>query len=86
MDASWFRSDKDKTSCGAVKSAVGKRGKTNPKIMLGSLPDDNNKALDDLSECRELGVTDYIQASRYSSIEEFENIIARLTELKSQLS
>ena len=58
-----------------------------PKIMaLGSLPDDNNKALDDLSECQELGVTDYIQASRYSKIEEFENIIARLTELKSQLS
>ena len=55
-------------------------------MALGSLPDDNNKALDDLSECRELGVTDYIQASRYSSIEEFENIIARLTELKSQLS
>ena len=56
-----------------------------PKIMvLGSLPDDNSKALDDLLECQELGVTDYIQASRYSRIEEFENIVARLTELKSQ--
>ena len=55
-------------------------------MVLGSLPDDNSKAVDDLLECQELGVTDYIQASRYSRIEEFENIVARLTELKSQLS
>ena len=72
---------------GKLKLLCEKAGKPLPKIMvLGSLPEEDGKALDDLSKCKELGVTDYIQASRYSEVEEFENIIVRLQDLKRQLS
>lgn len=57
-----------------------------PKIMLlGGLPDSLQKAVEDLSRCQEFGATDYIQASRYSTIEEFEKIADRLQSLKRQL-
>ena len=57
-----------------------------PKIMLlGALPEEESKAVDDLAKCREFGATDYIQASRYSDIEEFEKIISKLKSLQRQV-
>ncbi len=58
-----------------------------PKIiLLGAMPEDESRAVEDIAKCREFGATDYIQASRYSNVEEFERILSRLKNLKRQLS
>ena len=54
-------------------------------ILLGSLPPDQAAAIEKLARCKELGATDYIQASRYSSEQEFDSMMPRLEDLKRQL-
>lgn len=53
---------------------------------IASLPDSQDEAVAQLGACAELGVTDYIQASRYSNAEEFDRIAIRLHDLKRQLA
>jgi probable F420-dependent oxidoreductase len=54
-------------------------------VLIGSLPDDQTAAVEQLAACRELGATDYIQASRYANENEFDTILARIEDVKRQL-
>lgn len=56
-----------------------------PIITIASLPPTNAEAVDKLSACAALGVTDFIQASRYESEGEFEQMVGRLVEISQQL-
>lgn len=70
-----------------LKELADEAGKPLPKIMLlGALPDDDGKAVEDISRCRESGATDYIQASRYSTVNEFDKLVQRLQDLNRQLA
>ena len=55
-------------------------------ITIGSLPDDQQLAIDQLSKCAELGVSHYIQSSRYHTSEEFAETMERLLLIKQQVS
>jgi len=54
-------------------------------VVLGGLPEDQSEAEDRLSACAELGMTQYIQASRYRSEGEFDRLAERLADLKTLL-
>lgn len=55
-------------------------------ILIGSLPAEQDLAVESLAKCAELGATDYIQASRYNDAREFDQIIVRLEDLQRQLA
>lgn len=55
-------------------------------ITIGTLPDDQEKARDQLAACEALGVADYIQASRYATASEFDHIVERLVDLDNKLN
>jgi probable F420-dependent oxidoreductase len=68
-----------------LKELAAAAGKPCPDIILiGTLPDDQAQAVDQLAQCQELGATDYIQASRYANEQEFDRIALRLEDLKRQ--
>ena len=70
-----------------LKSMAEAAGRDCPDIVtIGTLPDDQQLALDQLGACEALGVSHYIQSSRYSCQTEFENKMGRVLELKQQLS
>ena len=54
-------------------------------VLIGSLPDDDTLAVDQLAACAELGATDYIQASRYADEREFDRILERVVDISRQL-
>ncbi|MEM7543702.1 MAG: TIGR03619 family F420-dependent LLM class oxidoreductase [Pseudomonadota bacterium] len=54
-------------------------------VLIGSLPDDQSEAADLLGQCAELGASDYIQSSRYAEPSEFDAIMERLLDLKTQI-
>jgi probable F420-dependent oxidoreductase len=61
-------------------------GRERPDIILiGSLPESQTAAVEQLAACAALGATDYIQASRYDAESGFDAIIARLEDLRRQL-
>ena len=71
----------------ALKSKAEAAGRKCPDIVtIGSLPDDQRLAIDQLGSCEALGVSQYIQSSRYSCESEFEQKMARVLDLKQQLS
>ena len=55
-------------------------------VLLGGLPDDQQEAEDKLAACGELGVTQYIQASRYVGNAAFDALVDRLTDMKVRLN
>jgi probable F420-dependent oxidoreductase len=58
-----------------------------PRIVtIGSFPDDQSLAVDQLRACQELGVSHYIQASRYATISEFEGKMSCLMQIKAQVN
>jgi len=62
-------------------------GRERPDIIaIGTLPDSQTEAVEQLAGCAELGVTDYIQASRYNDENGFDAIVKRLDDLNHQLS
>ena len=62
-------------------------GKSMPRVLLlGSLPDTQEEAVDKLGACAALGVTDFIQSSRYTNADEFAAIIERLGDIRRQLA
>ncbi len=62
-------------------------GRSSPEIvLLGGLPDAQTEAEDKLATCGELGVTQYIQASRYADEAAFDGLVERLAGLKARLS
>lgn len=61
-------------------------GRERPDIILiGTLPESQTEAVEQLAACAMLGATDYIQASRYADERGFDTIIARLDDLRRQL-
>lgn len=54
--------------------------------IIGSLPEEQERAVEMLAGCAELGATDYIQVSRYENEKDFDNILSRLEDLQRQLS
>ena len=54
-------------------------------VVIGSLPDDQALAVQQLGQCKELGVTHYIQSSRYVTEHEFDALADRVADLKKQL-
>ena len=54
--------------------------------IIGSLPEEQNRAVEMLAGCAELGATDYIQVSRYETEQDFDKIISRLDDIKRQLA
>lgn len=61
-------------------------GRECPRVVLiGTLPDDQTQAVDQLGGCAALGASDYIQASRYERPDDFDRIIERLLDLGRQL-
>ena len=54
-------------------------------IIIGALPDDQDFAVEQLTTCKELGVTHYIQSSRYQTPAEFDAIVERLLDVQRQL-
>lgn len=61
-------------------------GRARPEIILiGSLPESQDEAVARLAACAALGATQFIQASRYDTVAEFEAMLARLTDLARQL-
>ena len=61
-------------------------GRERPEIvMMGALPDEQSEAEDRLAACAELGVRQYIQASRYHGEDEFDRLAERLADLKTRL-
>ena len=53
-------------------------------VMLGSLPESQDEAVERLGQCVALGATHYIQSSRYETEAEFDPIAERLADLKRQ--
>ncbi len=69
-----------------LKELADEAGKPMPEIvLLGSLPDEQEKAVEMLGGCREQGAGHYIQASRYSTEAEFDAVLSRLEDLQRQL-
>jgi probable F420-dependent oxidoreductase len=54
-------------------------------VLIGSLADDQDEAVDLLARCAELGATDYIQTSRYSNAQKFDQIMTRVGDIRRQL-
>lgn len=54
-------------------------------VVIGALPDDQSFAVEQLGRCQALGVSHYIQSSRYSTTQEFDVIAARVADLQRQL-
>jgi len=54
--------------------------------LIGTLPEEQDRAVGMLAGCAELGATDYIQASRYEDEQGFDKIISRLADIKRQLA
>lgn len=70
-----------------LKSMAADAGKALPEIItIGSLPDDDELAIEQLSACETLGVSHYIQASRYSDTKEFVTIMDRVLEIRSKVN
>ncbi|MEM7466061.1 MAG: LLM class flavin-dependent oxidoreductase [Pseudomonadota bacterium] len=67
-----------------LKEMADAAGRPTPAILtIGSLPEDNAVAIEQLNACKELGVEHYIQSSRYETFAEFEQVMARLREVKN---
>lgn len=78
--------EKLKPRVARLREVADAAGRAMPKIVLiGTLPESQEEALDMLGGCAELGASDYIQASRYASFAEFAPTLDRLTELSRQL-
>ena len=70
-----------------LKEFAAAAGRDCPEIvLLGGLPDDQGEAEDKLAACGELGVTQYIQASRYTDEAAFDGLVERLIDLKTRLN
>lgn len=62
-------------------------GRPTPEIVLGAgLPEDPIEALDFLRAHREIGVTQFIDISRYRDQESFDRKVARIADLGANLS
>ena len=69
-----------------LKEMAEKAGRECPTIVtIGTLPDEQQLAIDQLNQCAELGVSHYIQSSRYQSNAEFAQTMERLTLIKQQV-
>lgn len=78
--------NKLKPRIAVLKSMADAAGRACPEIVtIGSLPEDEKLAIEQLQECKALGVSHYIQASRYSDTEEFKRTMARLLEIRSAI-
>ncbi len=61
-------------------------GKSNADIVLiGTLPDAQGQAVEQLAKCAALGATHYIQSSSYAREREFDDVMIRLQDIKRQL-
>lgn len=70
-----------------LRELAAEAGRECPTIVpIASLPESQSEAFDMLSGCAELGVSDYIQASRYSNEGEFDVVLERLADLKARLT
>ncbi|MEQ8232233.1 MAG: TIGR03619 family F420-dependent LLM class oxidoreductase [Gammaproteobacteria bacterium] len=62
-------------------------GRTCPEIVLmGTLPDSDDQAVDRLGHLAALGATHYIQASRYHTQHEFDALVTRLAAIRARLA
>ena len=55
-------------------------------VLIGSLPDSQDEAVETLGACKTIGAAHYIQASRYSTATEFDDMVERLSDLNRQLN
>ena len=62
-----------------LRQYAAERGKACPEVIaMGALPSDDGEALERLQGLSELGITQYIQSSRYFSEQEFDSMISNL--------
>lgn len=54
-------------------------------VLIGTLPESNDEAVEQLATCAALGATDYIQASRYEDEHGFDAIARRLEAIRQEL-
>lgn len=79
--------EKLKPRIAVLKSMADAAGRKCPDIVtIGSLPDEQSLAVDQLAACKELGISHYIQASRYETFGEFEKKLQRVLDIKQQLT
>ena len=54
-------------------------------VLIGSLPESQEEAVETLGQCKAIGASHYIQASRYETASEIETTIGRLADIDRQL-
>ena len=70
-----------------LKTMAKDAGQAMPEIItIGTLPEDDELAIEQLQACENLGVCHYIQASRYSDTAEFTDIMERLLYIRSRIN
>ncbi|MGR8946747.1 MAG: TIGR03619 family F420-dependent LLM class oxidoreductase [Gammaproteobacteria bacterium] len=70
-----------------LKQMANAAGRKCPDVItIGTLPDDDQEAIDKLNECAALGVSHYIQSSRYADIDGFRKIMERLQLVRGELT
>lgn len=61
-------------------------GRPCPKMtVMGRLPDSQDEAVERMAQLAAAGASEYIQSSRYTTVGEFDEILARLRDLQRQL-